>query len=100
MSIQSFSFQFLFSGYFCSADACVVCSVSSRCNQSSSVFFMLSSSRCIDISTLSRTLAKPFFLLYLIDLVCLRHLGDVRPNGSSLFSGPFVEVLSSTQDHS
>ena len=41
MSLESFFFSFLFSVYFCSVDACVICIVSSRCNQSSSEFFDL-----------------------------------------------------------
>ena len=40
MSIELFFFPFLIPGYFCSVDACVVCIVSGRCNQSSSAFFI------------------------------------------------------------
>ena len=42
MSIQLFFFPFLFSGDFCSVDACVVCIVSGGCNQSSSDAFFCS----------------------------------------------------------
>ena len=38
ISIQLFFLNFLFSGYFCSVDACVVCIVSGHCNRSSSAF--------------------------------------------------------------
>ena len=37
ISIELFSYPFLFSGYFCSVDACVVCIFSGGNNQSSSV---------------------------------------------------------------
>ena len=37
ISIQLLLLPILFSAYFCSIDACVVCIVSGRCNQSSSV---------------------------------------------------------------
>ena len=50
---------FLFSGNFCSVDACVVCIVSARSNQSSFAFLILTSSACIDASTLSSMLESP-----------------------------------------
>ena len=57
-------------------------------------FFMKSSSRCIDASTLSWMLVSP--LPPFLDIYSLRCLCDVRPNASSrvfLFSCPFVEVF-------
>ena len=58
MTVKGYSaFPFLFSGYFCSIDACIVFG---RYNQfSRSIFFMLSSSLCIDTSMLSSMLATP-----------------------------------------
>ena len=40
---SSFSSPFLFSGYFCSFDACVICIFSGGCNQSPSTLFFLCS---------------------------------------------------------
>ena len=51
MSIRLFVFQFLFSGYFYSLNACVVCSVSGCYSQSSWAFFdgnFVSLTRCIN----------------------------------------------------
>ena len=64
MSIQLFFFRSLFSGYFCSNDASVVCIVSCACNQSPSVLFMLSSRHSINASKLSKMLAWHLFLFH------------------------------------
>ena len=95
MSIQLFSVLFLFSGYFCSVDACVVCIVSDGCNQSSSslVYVIFESLyQCIDAIKNDGD-SFFFFLTYIVCPCCLWH---VRPYASSwvfLFSGPFVEFL-------
>ena len=100
ISIELFSFPFLFSGYFYSVDVYVVCIVSGGCNQSSG-FLMNSSSFCIDASTLSWMLVSPL-LLFLTQYSLSMSLRGVRPYASSLvflFSGPFVEVpLSSSSE--
>ena len=93
MSIQLFFFPFLFSGYFCSIDPCVVSTVSGGCNQSSLVIFYVvfeSLYRCINAIFNAGKLI--FLLLYLIYIICRRHLCDVRSNTSSLvlFSGLIV----------
>ena len=41
ISIQLFFFPFLFSDYFCSVDACLICIVSDHCNQSFSIILLL-----------------------------------------------------------
>ena len=46
-------------------------------------FFMLSSSRCIDASTLFSMLASLLSLSFLAHTVCLHHLWDVKPYASS-----------------
>ena len=51
ISIQLSFFPFLFSGYFCSVDACVVCIVFGRCNPSSWTFYL-----CVFVSMLRRDL--------------------------------------------
>ena len=55
-----FFLPFLFSG--CFVDACLICIVSHHCNKSLSAFcmlFILSSSSCIDVATLSWMLTSP-----------------------------------------
>ena len=62
LSLELFSFPFLFSAYFCSVDDCVVCIVFHGSNQSSSglVYVVVGSlCRCIDASTLSWILPSP-----------------------------------------
>ena len=94
MSIQLFFFLFLFSDYFCSIDACVVCTVSGSCNQSSALFFMQSSNRCIDAWTVSSKLVSHLHSSFL-HIYSLRHLWDAKPYASSrvfLLSGAFPLV--------
>ena len=61
-------FPFLFSGYFCSVDVCVVWIDSGYCNQYSPAFLMQSFSRYIDGSTLSTIQAGhlPFFSWHIV----------------------------------
>ena len=100
ISIWLFFFPFLFSGYFCSVYAYVVCIVFTRCNQSSSTFFNVvfkSLYRCIDAIFYASESSASFFSWHIT--VCLRHVWDVRSDASSwiyLFSGLLVSVLSSS----
>ena len=59
MSIELFSFPFLFPSYCHSVVHRVNSFVSDGCNESSIVFLYIVSSRCIDASTLSSMLASP-----------------------------------------
>ena len=64
ISIQLFFSPFLFSSYCCSVDPCVMCVVSGCLIDLSLIFFIKSSCRCINLSTLSSTLLSPLFLLF------------------------------------
>ena len=72
--MQLFFLLFLFSGYFCLFDLCVVCIMHfGRCNQSS--VFLCSLRVVVSMYQCWRVL---FFLLYLKNIVCLCHLWDVK----------------------
>ena len=96
MTIQLFFFLFLFSGYFCSVDSCVVCIVSG-CLISLPLRFLWS--LLVVVSMHQRNLkcwCVLFLFLFLANTVCLRHLWDVNPYALScvfLFSNLFVGVL-------
>ena len=75
MSIKLFFFPFLFSGYFCSVDACVDVLFLVAVNSHSLRFCMKSSSRCIDASTLSSMLAGPLSPLFLTHSLFTPSLG-------------------------
>ena len=100
VSIQLFFFPFLFSGYFCSVDECVVNIVSVGCNQSFFALFYVVFEllyRCIDGIFNAGESCSSFFSWHI--QICLLHLLGVMLYASSLvylFSGSFDEVVHSS----
>ena len=81
--IQLFFLPILFSGYFCSVDAFVVCIVTGRYNRFSPALLFCSllvvaSVHCCYVEYWQVL----FLLLFLTHIVCVRHLLDVRPYAS------------------
>ena len=82
--------------YSCFVDLSVLSAYSDCWNKFLLLFFMQSSSRRLDPSTLSWMLANPLPLFFFLDTYRLCHLSVVKPYASSLtflFSGPLVKVL-------
>ena len=86
-------FPFLFPGYFCFVDACVVCIISCGYYQFSSALFYV----VVLMNQCYLQCRRVLFLLpFLTHRVYQCHLLDVRPYASSyvfLFSCSFVEVI-------
>ena len=88
-NLHLFFFPFLYSGYFWFVDACIICMVSGGHNQ----FFLSIHRRYLQCW---RVLVLFLFLTHKIDLHPLWDVWFYASKWVFLFSGPFVEVLSSS----